>query len=107
MIYPHEIIVNEFNPDYDEYEARIDSYLESDWYEGESRTVDVLPQCRGRDCVHPVVYEMVRRYYKAGWKCKDYGYTAIIFYAPKRADASKKSSPGKETPTGVSRWWPW
>ena len=101
MIYPHQVIVKEFNPDYDLFEDKIDAYISEDWYEGESRTVDVLPDCRGRDCVHPVVYEMVKRYRKEGWKCKDYGYTSIIFYAPKRSDPTKESSAGKP------RWWRW
>lgn len=101
MIYPNEVIVNKFNPDYDEYEARIDAVLKRDWYEGEERKLDVLPGCHGRCSVHPVVTEMLARYSRAGWKCDSWGYTSMSFTAPRRSDPKKDSSPGKR------RWWVW
>lgn len=101
MITPDQVIVKKFNPDWNQYETRIDAALRKDWYEGEERQVNVLPALTGRSTVHPVVVEMVKRYQAVGWKCESYGYTSMTFFAPKMSDTSKDSSPGKK------RWWLW
>lgn len=101
MIHPHQVAVKKFNPDWDQHESRIDSLLKKDWYEGEERQASVLPAVTGRQSVHPVIYEMLKRYRAVGWRCVSYGYTSMTFFAPRMTDVKKDSSPGKK------RWWFW
>jgi hypothetical protein len=66
--------------DWDSFEQRVDRKLSNPWFKGEARIVTFN---EGGE-TDTIARKIVKMYRAEGWRCHVYGYTSVMFYAPKK-----------------------
>lgn len=79
MIRPEEIAFKRLDFDWDALEHRVDLVLAKPWVPNEQRHV-TFPEAGDSDYI---ARRIVKKYKEQGWHCEVYGYSAVVFYAPK------------------------